>query len=192
MRQRILTLALLAAAIAPAHATIVDLQADGQWNSFVVDNLVAPSFGNGWVDYTDGSALSFSFTIAAGQVGTLTIVDSVFAGDIYAITNNGSLLGSTSSVAVGDLNGPIVFDYASALADSSFSRGVFTLAAGTYNIGGYMTQSVLDNGAPLYASEGGISLSVTPVPEPESYALLLAGLGLTTVVTRRLKKQNRG
>ncbi len=35
---------------------------------------------------------------------------------------------------------------------------------------------------------GGISVSITPVPEPETYAMMLAGLGLLGFMARRRKK----
>jgi len=178
-------LALIAAFAAPVHATTVPLSADGQWSSFTVDNLVAPSFGTRWIDYTDGSALSFSFTIGAGQVGTLTVVDGGFAGDTFSVTNFGSLLGTTSSVPLGTTSGPVATDFDAALADTSFSRGVFALGSGSYSISGRLDQSVTDAGLPLFATEGGVSLAVAPVPEPSPYAFILAGLGLTLLIARR-------
>jgi hypothetical protein len=184
-------IASIAALISPAQATIVDLPANGQWSSFTVDSFVGPSFGNSWIDYADGSNLLFNFTIAAGQVGTLTLVDGGFAGDTYALTNFGSLIGSTSSVAQGDTSGNIAVDFDSALADVSFSRGVFTFAAGTYSIGGHMLQSVLDGGSPLYSSEGALKLTVAPVPEPATYALMLSGLLATTLVARRRNNKDK-
>ena len=177
----------VAAFFAPAvHATNVPLAADGSWNEFTVDNLAAPAFGNGWIDFNDGSPLAFDFTIAAGSIGTLTVVDAGFAGDTFNITNFGAALGTTSSVATGTTDGPVVFDFDAALADSSFSRGVFTLGAGSYSISGSLLQSVLDAGVALNSTNGAVSLSIAAaVPEPSSYALLLLGLCIGGVVTRR-------
>jgi hypothetical protein len=179
------SLASLTAWTAPAHATAISLAGDGQWNSFTVDNLVGPTFGTRWIDFVDGSALSFNFTIGAGQLGTLTVVDSGFAGDTFGVSNFGKLLGLTSAVAVGTTEGPLALGFDDALADKSFSRGVFTLGEGTYSIGGFLSQSVTDNGVPLFATEGGLNLTVAPVPEPATYAFLLAGLGMTLLRARR-------
>ena len=184
-----MTAAVLAAAAviaAPAHATTVALPADGSWNEFTVDNSVAPAYGNGWIDFADGSPLSFSFTIAAGSVGTLTVVDAGFAGDTFAITNFGTVIGDTSSVPTGTIEGSSVTDFDAALANPAYSQGVFTLGAGTYSISGWLLQSVLDDtGAALDSTYGGLRLSVSVVPEPTGAALLLGGLAALALVARR-------
>jgi len=186
-----MTAAVLAAAAviaAPAHATTVALPADGSWNEFTVDNSVAPAYGNGWIAYADGSPLSFSFTIAAGSIGTLTVVDAGFAGDTFAITNFGTVIGNTSGVASGTVDGPLQFDFDAALADPAYSHGVFTLGAGSYSISGALLQSVLDDGgAALGATDGALRLSVSPVPEPAGAPLLLAGLAAVALLARRRK-----
>jgi hypothetical protein len=117
----------------------------------------------------------------------LTIVDADMAGDTFQVFNNGNLLGATSSVPVQQYgSAPSVGDdYDAAMADSSFSRGVFTLGAGTYSISGVLTQSLLAGGEPLNATGGGIKLGVSPVPEPSSAVLMLAALGVTFLVSRR-------
>ncbi|MEP6505311.1 MAG: PEP-CTERM sorting domain-containing protein [Betaproteobacteria bacterium] len=177
-------LAFAAALAAPAHASTVALAADGQWNEFDVDSFAAPSFGTGWIDNTDGSALSFTFTIAAGHTGTLTVVDAGFAGDTFTVTNFGSALGATAGVAPGSIATDPVFDFSAAYANPSFSNGVFTLGAGSYAISGSLLQSVFDDaGFPLDATIGAVRLSV--VPEASSAALLLAGLGALGLFARR-------
>ncbi len=40
---------------------------------------------------------------------------------------------------------------------------------------------------PHYDNQGGISVNVTPVPEPETWALTLAGLALTGLIARKKK-----
>ncbi len=190
MNKQMIAAALAAAAViaAPAHATTVALPADGGWKDFTVDNSVAPAYGNGWIDYKDGSPLSFSFTIAAGSVGTLTVVDAGFAGDTFAITNFGTVIGNTSGVATGTVEGPLEFDFDAALANPAYSHGVFTLGAGTYSISGWLLQSVLDdNGAALGSTDGGLRLSVSVVPEPTGAALLLGGLAALALLARRRK-----
>jgi MYXO-CTERM domain-containing protein len=190
MNKQLMAVALAAAAViaTPAQATSVALAADGGWNEFTVDNTAGPAFGNGWIDYTDGSALSFSFTIAAGNVGTLRVVDLGFAGDTFNITNAGALIGTTSSVAIGDVDGAVETDYAAALANPAYSHGVFTLAAGTWSISGSLLQSVFDNhaGADLDATYGAVSLTTAAaVPEASNAAMLLAGLAAAALMVRR-------
>lgn len=186
------SLALLGAA--PAHAVSVTLAADGQWNQFNIDDSIQPSYSTNFIDTetlnaTYGEQMFFSFTIAAGQVGTLTVVDAGFGGDTFTITNNGASLGTTSSVPVTTfVTAPAVgYDYNAALANDAFSKGVFTLQAGNYSISGSLLQSVLfDVGAgPINATAGALKLEVSAVPEPTTLASLLAGLGLIGFVLRR-------
>ena len=184
-----LTLA-LATAAAPARAADVALAADGAWRPFSVDSLLAPPAAPlGWIDDA-GMPLAFTFAIAAGRSGTLTIVDAAIAGDTFAITNFGSAFGTTSSVPAGsfETSTDVGLDYDAALADPSFSRGVFMLAPGSYRIGGSLLQSVTLGGQPLDATAGALRLGLGPVaaiPEPGTAAMLLAGLLVIGNLVRR-------
>jgi len=164
-------------------AQAATLPADGSWSGFSVDaNL--PPYSAGWID-DNGAALRFDFNIAAGFVGTLTVVDAGFSGDLFQVRDGVSVLGSTGAAVAGDPNGAITFDPWDALADARFSRGVFTLGAGAHSITGSATQFLADANGPLNATIGAVRLEVSPVPEPASLAMLLAGLSLLTVVLRR-------
>jgi hypothetical protein len=194
MRSKQLFAALACAAAAlGAHATDVALPVGsgdagyGVWNPFVVDDFVAPSYGLGWIDDSDGSDLSFTFTIAAGSVGHLVVVDGGFAGDTYSVTNFGSVLGATSAVPAGtyEASPNVGYDFDAALADPAFSHGDFRLAAGEYRISGSLLQSVTAGGVPLDATVGAVQLTVSAVPEPATWLSLAAGLlALATVVRR--------
>ena len=186
----LLTFALAAATADPVRAAEVALAADGVWRPFSVDSLLAPPTAPlGWIDDA-GMPLAFTFAIAAGQSGTLTIVDAAIAGDTFAISNFGSTFATTSSVPVGSFEAStdVGLDYDAALADPSFSRGVFTLAPGSYRIGGSLLQSVTLSGVPLEATAGALRLGLAPVaaiPEPETAAMLLAGLLVIGNLVRR-------
>jgi len=173
--------ALAVAFLGAAQATTVNLSTNGTWAEFDVDQV---EFGTpNWIDIADGSDLSFAFTVPVGLTGALTVVDAGFAGDRFEVFANTAPLGSTGA-AVNSYPNSIGLDFDVALADPNYSRAVFTLAAGDYLITGRMNLSALDDlDAPIDASVGG--LNVMLVPEPATYLMLLAGLGLLTIRRRR-------
>src|SRR5262245_39117929 len=79
-----------------AHAAILD--PNGTWQAFDVSDILAISGGKEWIDITDGTALSFTFTVAPGKTGILTVVDTGFAGDTFRVFNGITVLGATSAV----------------------------------------------------------------------------------------------
>ena len=196
-----LATAVLTAALAvPAFATTVVLPTQpgaagyGQWSLFDVSDLDAQSQGLEWIDANNslspdfGSPLVFSFTIDAGLTGRLLVVDAGFAGDTFRVRNHGSVIGDTAAVPVTsyDTAPNAGLDIDAAWADSAnFSSGTFQLGAGTYQISGQLLQSVLLDGAPLNATVGAVSLTVSAVPEPSAMAMLLAGMGLIATMVRR-------
>lgn len=185
---RIAAAAVFATAAFP-QAQAATLADNGIWQNFDVDSFTALSTGNEWIDISNGTPLNFTFTIGSGNVGLLTVVDTGFAGDTFKVYNSGSLLGATSSVPViyYDSNPTAVSDPVDALNDPAFSRASFNLGPGSYSITGILDQSVLldSGGSPLNGTSGGIRLTVSAVPEPETYAMLLAGLGLLGIAARR-------
>ena len=171
----------LAALMPAAHAA--PLPTDGSWAVFTVDaNL--PPYSTGWAD-DNGAPLQFDVSIEAGFVGTLTVVDTGFSGDQFKVLDGQQVLGTTSTPVSGDPSGAITFDADVALANTDFSRGVYTLAAGSHRISGLMVGSLANADGPLNATIGAVRLQVSAVPEPASLATLLAGLGLLAVVRRR-------
>jgi hypothetical protein len=170
----------LAAAMSSAQAAT--LAADGSWTEFHVAADQEPSGSLDWLaSYDDNSLAHFTFTITAGNVGSLTVLDTGISGDRFMIRNHGITLGQETSVGVDgnpDLEGSSVADFGLALADPAFSRGVYTLQAGSYDISGMLSYSVLSYGLPMNSTTGGIALTVSAVPEPATVASLLAGLAL--------------
>lgn len=183
-----LALALTAAAT-PALADTIVIGGDNAWHPFAVDSLLAPlATPLRWID-DSGGLRGFTFSVAAGQSAQLTVLDLDFAGDTFSVFSNGALLGNTSAVPIGSLesSADAGFDYAVALADNSFSRGVFTFGQGSYTIGGSLLQSATFGGVPIDATGGAVRLAfvTAPVPEPETVSLLLGGLMALGALMRR-------
>jgi len=172
----------LAAGLSTAQAAT--LAADGSWAGFNVDGNLPP-YALGWID-DNAAPLNFTFSIADGFKGLLTVVDAGFSGDEFKVYNGASLLGTTSAAVNGDANGAIEFSFDAALANPHYSRGVFTLGSGVYDITGLLTKSTTLAGVgDLNATFGAVRLEISPVPEPATLATLLAGLSLLTLVLRR-------
>lgn len=190
VRASFLALALTAASFG-AQASLINLSADGQWHSFSVSEDVSTAGATAWIDNGDasgpqGSALSFSFTVAAGQIGTLSVTDSYFQGAVYQVFSNGASIGLTSSVPVAtDLVGSANAE--DAFVSSDYSHAVFTFSEGSYTVTGALVQAIQFDGAAFNYDGGAVKLDLAAaaVPEPSSYALVLAGLGLVALARRR-------
>ena len=196
MIQRHLLASLALAALSvqtPSQATV--LASDGHWATFAVDSFLASNAGLGWIDDA-GNALRFTFVVGSGFVGTLTVLDTGFAGDTFSVLNGASALGSTSAVPLRqyDPSTIAVEDADTAFSDAAFSRATFSLAPGAYDIGGSLLQSLMAGTDRVDATSGALRLtvgSVAPVPEPSSLALLLAGVGVVGTVARRRRNVRR-
>ena len=187
LKNSLLACALAASLVTPSHAKDSALAVGAGWNAFGVDETAIGT--PDWADILNNSfeKLYFTFSIAAGASGTLTVVDGSFAGDTFAVYDGALLLGNTSAVPVVNIeSASSVGSYDAAFADPAFSRAGFTLGAGSYRINGSLLQSVLAGGLPLGATDGAVKLDVAAaIPEPSTYALLLAGLGLLAAVAKR-------
>jgi hypothetical protein len=166
---------LVAAAIAAlsinAHAVTiasVALPTDGSWAEFDFDQA-----GSAIYDMST-QLTSFSFTLTQNSV--LRVVDTGFSGDQFTINVGGQTFSTSTPVVQSDSEDPI-FDASTNWSDARFSKGEWLLTAGSYTVTGKVTASPFDGGYGY--------MSVTAVPEPESYAMLLAGLGLMAIVARR-------
>lgn len=144
-----------------------------------------------------------AFAVGPGPLGTIdntpiaisNIVPAGIFQDVYSfsLADPGSLSGSITAVNFGTYN---IAGLTVTLQDSSFAvigsdsspDTGFTfsgLASGNYALSvlGYATGS----SGGFYA--GGFIAETAPVPEPETYALLLAGLGVVGFMASRRKAQ---
>lgn len=139
----------------------------------------------------DWTGISFLKAFELKNLGSNVISASVVSGPgTSSVTTSNGLSGSALGCNTGGTNGAC-FSFLSplALTDSMVWRIDFT-ASGTLNFSApHPKVQFLDkfNSARKQGSLFSQTLPVSAVPEPESYAMLLAGLGLMAAVARNRK-----
>lgn len=142
----------------------------------------------GWAQGQDGSVFastdSYSFDVLAGTTvtATLSIYRDSTATDPIADIADARPTVSLYNTSAG-LTGSVAYDSTAPLTVT------YTFAdAGTYRVG-------VGSGGDQVSGKTGWSYnlqvtSVTPVPEPESLAMMLAGMGVLATLARRRKARN--
>ena len=113
---------------------------------------------------TPASAIS---TSVANNVGTVLGLSD---GNVALYMENGAVDIPVGNYAFDNTTGSISYDFG-ALGIGSYYYAVTGM--GTGSVGGFYT----------------ISSSVTPIPEPETYAMMLAGLGVMGLLLKRSSNQ---
>ena len=182
MKSTVLAAAIAAAGMlvgaTEAGATTNTISADGSWQSFFFDGVVGSPFLDDYA-FNDPSALSFSITL--NGPAWLRVTDAGTPGDRFSISVDGVHLGNTGTPTGSSSNFTVDFD--EAMASNAWSHGSWLLSAGTHVI----TGSVLE--APIGPGFGG--LQVAAVPEPETWAMMVAGLGLVVAAAKRRRNGGR-
>ena len=145
------------------------------------------------------SAANQSIGVVAGPVQTFTGVGSLFSNhvvpndtgfDVLSFTGLAagryevllSYSGTNTIVTAASLNGYAPDDLSTGKKSSSGFFDVTDNSPFTLKLWGHIV------GSPVAANYNG-TLTITPVPEPETYGMLLGGLALMGVVARRKAKK---
>lgn len=166
-------------------------QAPSNWDQVrgTVDIIGNGPNGGPFHDFLPGNGYYVDLDGSTGAAGLISTPISVHAGNLYELSFDlaGSQRGDTNTVTYGiDLNSDAVADFsgsATLLSGQGFMRHslLFTANGGVRvmfdHAGGDNIGLLLDN----------VSVAVA-IPEPETYALLLAGLGLLGFAARRRVK----
>lgn len=147
--------------IGPDAASITDIYFD--WSSAAYDLSTVGS-----VITDSGSGVSFSWGASPGDLPGGTGMDIAFVADLAT--------DSDSPVQQKGINPGEWLNIR--FAGESFSNVVAGLDSGDLRVGIHVQG---------FATGGSESFVTTPIPEPETYAMLLAGLGLMGFVARRRK-----
>lgn len=173
---RFASAALLSAASFAAQATTVDLAIDA-WNTAYFGEA-----GTGWVDdYAFNSPNPLDFTLTLTQASYLNVTDAGLAGDSFQVVVrdalNNVVVNAATSAPGSDTTTDVGVDFNQALANSNFSHGKWLLGPGSYTVSGTVLTSAFGAGV--------AGLSVTAVPEPTTWAAMVAGLFVVGAVARR-------
>jgi hypothetical protein len=172
------------------------------FNSYAMDQINwSPPASSGWIvsggtvdlvgvggafDLVPGNGGYVDLDGSTGQAGQFSANVSLLGGVMYTLSFDlaGSHRGSSETVNVTFGSMAQSFSLASADPFSSHSLSFSPVTAGSYsfgyqNLGGHTIGILLDN------------VAVTAVPEPETYAMVFAGLGLVGWMAGR-RKQSAG
>lgn len=168
-------------AIALASATFVSSGAyaapidDTTTDLVVMDNVAF--FGNVLTGGNAGATFTDRYTFTTTMMGDLT-------ADLLSMTGNArnglDITGFSLFDSSGLLQGGTML---STGATDSWSLNFNDLAAGSYYV--QVQGSLVSNAAGKYYA----NIALAPVPEPETYAMMLAGLGMLGFAARRRKQK---
>ena len=171
----ILSALALAAASLSAHAA--DISHPEEMLTWDADN--AAFFGGKFDSKNAGNTFTDKYSFTTSVAGTLT-------GDVWSIGG-----GDQNGLAINDF---ALYDAGGQLLDGSqlssgnvdnWTLSYANLAAGSYYV--LISGTSLGNGAAKYTAD----LALAPVPEPETYAMMLGGLGLLAFTARRRKQKDQ-
>ncbi len=130
-------------------------------------------FGNLFTGGNAGASFTDQFNFSTTMMGDLT-------ADIFSLAGNARNGLDISGFSLYSLTGELMAgSMLSTGATDQWSLSYTGLAAGDYSI--RVSGSVVSNAAGKYYA----NIALAPVPEPETYAMMLAGLGLLGFTARR-------
>jgi hypothetical protein len=161
MKTKIFVAALLATFAVPAFATA--LVVNSGWQNDEDDILGQPTINSPW-----------TFTISSGA--TFSVVDCCVPGDDYSLSGDSNATSTFTPGLATDIRA--TGSYGQYWADGAYSRISVFFGPGTYSI------TITGDGIGGIPAGLGVRLD-SAVPEPASWAFMLAGFGLIGTAMRR-------
>lgn len=142
----------------------------------------------------DSSSASFSNTVGSGFTDTWTFSLSSLSYVAASLTNVESALGSFATGGIAGLaastdtftltGSPIISTSGPVTVTTQVLAGTAVLSAGSY------TLTVSGTGITGSSASYGGNIVATPVPEPGTYAMLMAGLGVVGLLVMRRRRND--
>lgn len=149
----------------------------GGFNAHFGDTFAAATTGSSFSDvftFTVDSRFDSSGSVTSSYLNSSKVKDLLITGfSLYQFNPATMTIGSTIAGVNETGPGPHPTD--------SWSLSAFGLTSGIYAL--KVDGKVVGNGGGAFGGD----LSIAPVPEPETYGMLLAGLGLVGFMARRRK-----
>ena len=170
----IAALVLAAASLGGSAAYAADISSNPQALA-ILDN--SAYFGDSFSLNNEGNTFADRFRFS------VTSVPHDFDAIVASISRTADMGLDISDLSLYSTSGALI---TSGVLGSSGALDIWTLSADSLALGNYYLQV---SGSLVSATSGsfGGSVMLTPVPEPETYGMLLAGLGVVGMLARRRK-----
>ena len=170
-------LALNTPGVTADNGSVISMANSSAIDSVDADDGTVDGSGANGASFVAGNSISFSFNGAA--LGILP----THAGIVFTDDTQGALI----TFEAFDQNGVSLGSVSATLGDSTFySTTKDDRFFGAENAGGISRIVISDNSSPNNLEVDHLQYGLSaPVPEPETYALMLAGLGLVGFAARR-------
>jgi hypothetical protein len=150
----------------------------GGFNAHYGDTFSAATMGSNFSDmftFTVGTGFDSAASVTSSYLKSSSVKDLLITGfNLYKYD-------AGSAMTIGDAIAGVNETAAGAHPTDSWSLSAFGLASGDYAI--KVDGTVMGNGGGAFGGD----LTIAAVPEPETYGMLLAGLGLVGFMARRRK-----
>lgn len=142
-------------------------------------------FGDTFAMNNNGNTFADRFTFTVGSTGAGSSLDAIISSVSHSADTGLDITGVSLYNATGDML------VSSGHSLQSGSIDVWTVSTNNLTAGNYYLQVSGNLVSDQAASFGGAVAMAAPVPEPETYGMMLAGLGVLGFLARRRKSANQ-
>jgi hypothetical protein len=177
--------------VAIAATVVLGLQVSAHARSFELGTVVGTKT---FEATTATGTFNDLYTFTSGLTAPAGLAATSVSFDIYGATVTGATLYAGTYTNVADLASAVSISAPTQIISSNSGSATITTLASSANLvmNGTYTYQITGNSIGAAGYTGIIALTNLPtvpaVPEPETYAMLLAGLGMMGMIARRRQK----